>query len=298
MREEERDLIAVLYRPVREAEIPEAAELFLRTVADLYQRHNIASPPPPRVLVEKYYDHIRRTGIFRVAEVDGGLAAICHAFVRDALWFLSAFWTRPEMQGQKIGSPLLRQVWDEGVQAGAQKFFTWSSIDLQAMATYMKFGMLPGYQTLTFAGRINDLPEKRGGYEAQPLDISTATQIDEQIRETRREMDHRFWLSEMKAEGRQLSRGGRIVGYYYAQAGTVGPAAWFESEDAKAIIESACRDASAQSEQIRLLIPGLNHEAIRFALHVGLRLTAYSHLLTTAPFGEMDKYLTSGPSLF
>lgn len=283
---------------MRETEIREAAELFLTTVADLYQRHNVAAPLPPQPLVEKYYEHIRRTGIFRVAEVDDRLAAICHAFVRDQLWFLSAFWTRPEMQGQKIGSPLLRQVWDEGAQAGARKFFTWSSIDLQAMATYMKFGMLPGYQTLTFAGRMNDLPERSGDYETEPLDISTAAQIDEQVRETRREVDHQFWLTEMKAEGKQVSRGGRIVGYYYAQAGTVGPAAWLESEDAEAILESACRAASIQSEQIRLMIPGLNHAAIRFALQAGLRLTAYSHLLTSAPFGQMDKYLASGPSLF
>ena len=81
---------------------------------------------PPRAPVEKYYDHIRRTGIFRVAEVDGRLAAICHAVVRDALWFLSAFWTLPQLQGQKIGSPLLRQVWDQGTQAGAQKFLDWT----------------------------------------------------------------------------------------------------------------------------------------------------------------------------
>lgn len=291
-------MIAAQYRTVREAEIPATAELFLATVADLYQRHNVATPLPPQPFVEKYYEHIRRTGIFRVAEVDGRLAAICHAFVRDRLWFLSAFWTRPEMQGQKIGSPLLRQVWDEGARDGARKFFTWSSIDLQAMATYMKFGLLPGYQTLTFAGRMNDLTELRGDYETEPLDISTAAQIDEQVRETRREVDHQFWLTEMKAEGKQVSRGGRVVGYYYAQAGTVGPAAWLESEDALAILESACRDASAQSEQIRLMIPGVNHAAIRFALGVGLRLTAYSHLLTSAPFGQMDKYLASGPSLF
>jgi hypothetical protein len=37
---------------------------------------------------------------------------------------------------------------------------------------------------------------------------------------------------------------------------------------------------------------------LNFALRSGLKLTAYAHLLTTAPFGQMDKYLASGPSLF
>jgi GNAT superfamily N-acetyltransferase len=283
---------------VREAEMPEAVELFMTTVADLSKRLNLTMPLPPRGYVEKVYDHIRRTGIFQVAEVEGRLGAICHAVVRDHLWFLSGFWTRPGLQGQKIGSPMLRRVWDEGERAGARVFFTWSSTDLQAMATYMKFGMLPGYQTLTFAGAARCSPAARSGYDIQPFDQSAALALDEQVRETRREIDHQFWLAELKAEARQLSRGGRVAGYYYFNHGTIGPAAWLEAEDAEALLESACGEASAQAEQIRLMIPGPNHAAIRFALRAGLKLVAYSHLLSTAPFGQMDRYLASGPSLF
>ncbi|MDT5062371.1 MAG: hypothetical protein QOH63_2830 [Acidobacteriota bacterium] len=290
--------MTVEYRPVREAELPETVDLFLTTVADLRERQNLSWPLPPREGVEKVYSYIRRTGIFQVALVDGKLAAICHAVVRDHLWFLSGFWTHPTLQEQKIGSPLLRSVWNEGAQAGASLFFTWSSTDLQAMAAYMKFGMLPGYPTLTFAGTAHNLPLRNELYETNALDVSTAALIDEQVRETRREIDHHFWLSEMKSQGRQVSRDGRIVGYYYFNNGTIGPAAWLEAEDAEALMESACREASQQTEQIRLMLPGPNHAAIRFALKAGLKLAAYSHLLTTAPFGQMEKYLTSGPSLF
>ncbi|HKC65608.1 MAG TPA: hypothetical protein VKB86_18345, partial [Pyrinomonadaceae bacterium] len=88
------------------------------------------------------------------------------------------------------------------------------------------------------------------------------------------------------------------VGYYYFSNGNVGSAAWLESEDAEALLESACREASNQAEQIRLMIPGVNHSAIGFALRAGLKLVSYSHLLTTEPFGQMEKYLPSGPSLF
>jgi hypothetical protein len=102
----------------------------------------------------------------------------------------------------------------------------------------------------------------------------------------------------MKAEGREVSRDGRVAGYYYFNQGTIGPAAWLEMKDAEPLMASACREASRQTEQIRLMLPGPNHAAIEFALKTGLRLTAYSHLLTTAPFGQMEKYLTSGPSLF
>lgn len=288
----------VQYRAVREDELPETVELFLTTVADLRARQNLTWPLPPREGVTKAYRHIERTGIFHVAEVDGQVVSICHAIVRDHIWFLSGFWTLPGLQGQKIGSTLLRRVWDEGARAGAKIFFTWSSTDLQAMAAYMKFGMLPGYQVLTFAGALRALPEKRADYELAPLELSTATTIDEQIRATPREMDHQFWLSEMKSKGRQLNRSGRIVGYYYFNQGTIGPAAWLATEHAEALLESACREASTETEQIRLMIPGPNHTAIRFALKSGLKLAAYAHLLTTAPFGQMENYLTSGPSLF
>ncbi|HYG79100.1 MAG TPA: GNAT family N-acetyltransferase [Pyrinomonadaceae bacterium] len=288
----------VIYRPVREEELPATVELFLTTVADLYERMNTAAPLPPRGYVELNYEHIRRTGIFQVAEVDGRLAAICHAVVRDRLWFLSGFWTLPGWQGRKIGRPLLERVIDEGARLGATTFFTWSSTDLQAMATYMKTGMLPGYQTLTFAGAPRELAGERAGYETGPLDRGAALAIDERIRETRRETDHEFWQSVLKAEARQVVRAGSVVGYYYANNGTVGPAAWLDAEDADAVLESAARAASAQAEAVRLMIPGPNHAAIKFALRSGLKLSAYAHLLTTAPFGQMDKYLASGPSLF
>ncbi len=160
----------VIYRPVREAEMPEAATLFLVTVADLRERLNLTTPLPPREYIELAYEHIRRTGIFQVAELDGQLAAICHAVVRDSIWFLSGFWTLPGFQGQKIGRPLLERVMDEGARAGATTFFTWSSTDLQAMATYMKTGMLPGYQALTFTGVPGVLPGERAGYETVLLD--------------------------------------------------------------------------------------------------------------------------------
>jgi GNAT superfamily N-acetyltransferase len=292
------DLSEVIYRPVREEEMPEAITLFLVTVADLRERLNLTMPLPPRGYVEVAYEHIRRTGIFQVAELDGRLVSICHAVVRDHLWFLSAFWTLPGFQGQKIGRPLLERVREEGSRAGATTFFTWSSTDLQAMATYMKLGMLPGYQTLTFMGEPRGVADERAGYETVPLDRAVALSIDERIRETRREMDHEFWQSVLKAEGRQVVRAGSVVGYYYAGNGTVGPAAWLDAEDADAVLESAARAASAQGEQIRLMIPGPNHAAIRFALRSGLKLSAYAHLLTTAPLGQMDKYLASGPSLF
>jgi hypothetical protein len=291
----------IIYRAAREEELPATLDLFLEAVEDLYRRHNLQAPPPPRAAVEVAYGHIFRTGIFRVAEMDGRLVAIGHAIVRDALWFLSGFWARPEMAAGGVGGRLLREVWQAGAAAGARKFFVWSSMDLTAIASYLKVGMLPGYQVFTFAGHPaapGNVPDATAGYTVEPLSLATACDIDAQVRETRREVDHRLWLSEAGIEGRQVRRGGRLVGYYYFKGEAFGPAAWTEAEAAQALLTLGCREAAAQSDIVSLRVPGINHAAIRFALGHGLRLTATAHLFTSAPIGRMEQYLASGPSLF
>jgi GNAT superfamily N-acetyltransferase len=288
----------VRYRPVRDDEIAETAEIFVIAVADMYARHGINATPPEQAAVERGYRHVFETGIFHVAEIDGRVAAVCHAIVRDGLWFLSGFWMRPEFQRRRIGGALLKQVMDAGALVGADTFFTWSSVDQTAMAGYMRRGMLPGYQILTFAGALGELPPPRDEYQVQPLSLSNATALDRQVRATGREVDHQYWLKTAGQEGRQVLRDGRVAGYYQFHDGVIGPAAWSELDEGEALLEAACREAARHSGEVKLMIPGVNHTAIRFALHVGLRLSAYSHFLTTAPFGRMEQYLPSGPLLF
>lgn len=295
---EGRKVERVQYRSASEEEIPATIDIFHTALADVYKRHGLTVPLPPRAMVETNYRHIFRTGIFHVAEVEGRLAAICHAVVREHLWFLSGFWALPQLQGQGIGGSMLRLVMREGEAAGARKFFTWSSIDMTAMASYMRVQMLPGYQLLTFTGATDKLPKRPDGYEESPLELSIGVKLDERVRETGREIDHRFWLNESGHEGRRVLRDGELVGYYYFNHGIIGPAAWLKASDAEALLTLACREAAAESEQLRLTIPGINHAAIRFALQAGLRLTGNAHLLTSAPFGHMEQYLPSGPSLF
>jgi N-acetylglutamate synthase-like GNAT family acetyltransferase len=291
----------IIYRAAREEELPASLDLFLEAVNHLYRRHNLEMPLPPRSAVEAAYQHIFKTGIFRVAETDGKLVAICHAIRRDALWFLSGFWASPELVAGGVGGRLLREVWQEGAVAGAQKFFVWSSMDQTAIASYLKIGMLPGYQVFTFSGQsdaVRNLPDALTGYTSEPLSLEVACGIDREVRETRREEDHRFWLSEVELEGRQVRHNGRLVGYYYFKGESFGPAAWMEAEGAAAVLTLGCREAAAQSETISLRVPGINHDAIRFAFKHGLRLSGTAHLFTSAPIGRMEQYLASGPSLF
>jgi len=286
----------ILYRPARPEDVPQMADLFIEAVADMYARNNVKAAPPPRPAVIRAYEHVRSSGVFHLAESGGRITAIAGAAIRDQIWFLSAFWARPELQRGGLGMPLLKEVWSAGQKAGATVFCTWSSVDLTAMASYMKLGMMPGYQILLFEGAPKSIPAPEG-CESAPLEKTAAMELDHAVRGTRREVDHDLW-SGPGFQGRQVLRKGKCVGYYYISNGTIGPAAWSESREADAVMAFACREAASASSVVRFAVPGINHAALRFALDSGLRLASFSHFLTTAPFGSMERYLPSGPSLY
>lgn len=295
---EEVKMAEIQYRPARPEDVPEMADLFLEAVSNMYARNNITAALPPRPAVLLGYEHVRSTGIFHVAELEERIVAIAGAIVRDQLWYLSAFWARPDLQRRGIGMPLLRRVWDAGQGAGATIFFTWSSVDSTAMASYMKLGMVPGYPILLFEGAPRKLPSVASAYKVEALEKSHAMDLDQEMRRTRRPADHELWLDRLGLQGRQVLRDGEVVGYYYLGKGNIGPVAWNTPGDGEALLTLACQESSAMAPEVRLAVPGINHSALRFAFDSGLRLTSFAHFLTTAPFGRMDGYLPSGPSLF
>ena len=288
--------MTVRNRAAREEDVEPALDLFVGTLHDMLARNGVDPGELARDEWRYGYPHVYRTGIFRVAEEDGGLVAICHAIVRGPLWFLSGFWARPDRQRTGIGGRLLREVWDEGRARGASTFFTWSSIDLTAMASYLRRGMLPGYQILSFVGEPVGATQLAA--DVAPLTLDVAAEIDRDVIGTARDIDHGFWLTEPGRIGRAVVRGGRTLGYYYVRAGTIGPAAWTASADADAVLGRAVADAREQSAVVRLRALGASHDTIRFALARGLRLAGYSHLLATAAFGHLERYAPSGPTLF
>src|SRR5687768_17024473 len=140
----------VQYRVATPDDIPSMVDLFIHAVTAMLSRHGINAPIPPADGVAPVYEHIRSTGIFHVAEIDGQIVGIAGGVVRGTTWFLSGFWTRVDLRQRGIGMPLLRRVWDAGVGAGAKQFFVWSSPDPTAMASYMKLGMMPQYALAMF----------------------------------------------------------------------------------------------------------------------------------------------------
>ena len=257
-----------------------------------------APPPPPSLVDEEEagYRFVASNGIFRVAVQDGRMVALACAILRDDEWFLSGFWADASLRQRGIGGPLLREVWDEGVRRGARRQFVWASPDPAAIATYLKFGMLPGSQLFAFAGTAR--PTAAPGLETNALTVDDAAAIDRVIRGVGRAVDHQWWLGQPERVARLVIARGKPAGYYYVADGRIGPAAWLESGDGAAVLADAIRDAAAQSEQVQPVVPGMNHVGIAAALGAGLRLERSSHVLWSEPFGRMEQYTPSGPTLF
>lgn len=283
-------------RAIRDDEFPAAAELFFGSLADLAARHNMPAPHRDIELVAKGYAYVARTGAFRVATIDERIVALACAILRGPWWFLSGFWTDPSLRLRGIGGPLLREVWDEGGTRGARVFSVWASIDGPAIASYLKLGMLPGTQLFAFAGAASRTPAT--SLRAEPLSPERVAELDRDLVGARRDGDHAYWLDRDGARGRVVLSGDRLVGYYYAHDGTVGPVGWTRDQLGGSVLALAIADAAADGKEVQLTVPGSNHVALRFALASGLRLVRQSHLLRTEPIGRMERYIPSGPLLF
>jgi GNAT superfamily N-acetyltransferase len=289
-------MVPVQYRDLAFEEAAAAADVFLVTVRDLGARHGLPVPPFTREALTRLYEHVQRTGIFQVAESDGRIVAICAATVRDDVWFLSMFWTLPEAQRRGIGRPLIERVWREGVERGARQQFVWSSIDFTATATYMKLGMLPICQIMTFAGAIERPPLAPDGYALVDLDPREVDRIDRAARGASCRQDRAFSIA-AGAEGRLVVRGGAAVGYFLVNDGAIGPVAWTDEAHSRAVLGLAFRRASGRGPA-RIAALGIQHGAIRTALGAGLRLVSTAHLLATEKFTAFERYIPSGPALY
>ena len=293
--------VEVVYRAARPEDVAVADEIHRVTRDQMLTRNNLPVPQHDPATGRADFQHVLETGIFEVAEVGGRVAAVCHAVVRDQVWFLSSFWVLPEFQNRGIGGPLTRRVTDAGEAQGAGGFCVWSSVDPTAIATYMKLGMMPGTQLLKFSAveEHASLPAVPDGYEKRPLEPEDAMPIDRVVRATAREVDHRFWAGQSFRRGRLVLHRGKPCGYYYIlDSGDVAPAAWLAPVDGDAVLTLACRDGLDQAGKTGLKFVGSNHQAIRFALQSGFQFDGYSHFLTTSPFGKLDQYVVSGPLLF
>ena len=159
-------------------------------------------------------------------------------FVREELWFLSDLFMLPEAYGRGIGGELLRRCVAAGDARGAKIRAVASSHDLGAQKLYIAAGMVPQFPLYGIEGaarKLIDLPRSR--VEAKSIikpaaasrtSIRRLGDLDATIWGRRRDIDHRYWLSEGGAKCVAIAAAsGAIVAYAYysTESGRIGPVA-------------------------------------------------------------------------
>lgn len=284
--------MSIDHRSGRAEDLPKAAALFCEAYFDLARRNGLTPAPVTPAEMMPAYTHLLETGLFEVACEGDALRAFAMGFVRDDLFFLSMFWTQPGKQKRGLGRPCLDRILAAARARGARTFSVWSSIDFAALGSYLKRGMRPVGPVLTFMGE--PVVEQPDG-ELVPLAPGVAAALDAEVRGTPRRIDHAFF-TETK-QGFEVRRDGRSLGYFYAKGGRVGPAAW-QAGEGSAVLRAGLHVAARETASVVMAVLGPSSEAIDAALGAGLKIVGTSHLLTSAPFGALDRYVPSGPALF
>jgi hypothetical protein len=237
------------------------------------------------------------------------IAGFCCYIVRDKLWFLSYLSVSPEFQGTGVGRHLFGTALSEGREnaeiemlAAYTNSSNWPSISL-----YTRSGIFPRMPVLRLEGTITNLCEPTQPVEALPGEVASLTEeslaviddIDLQVRDYTRTIDHRFWLGARGMRCYLFTDDGHTVGYaYVSDDGTIGPLAALEAPDVTRIL-CYCLDrlASEGADKFLVHVPGENTGALSLLYDRGFILHDLSLVMSSVPFGKWENYIISRPSL-
>jgi GNAT superfamily N-acetyltransferase len=231
---------------------------------------------------------------FWVAEADGDMVGFGIAVQREHTWYLAALHVRPAYQARGVGAEVVRRCLaaarpDSLLIVGADARNPVSN------ALYGRFGMYPETPLVELSG-----PAEPGSTAVLLAGPPTAAELDRFDRASlgmTRPQDHAFWSSVSSLRAYSVLRENRTVGYAYVQAdGAIGPIAVLDPEDlASAVEASIAAAARLGAASARIRIPGVARPTIARLLARGWRYgDAVTLVLTSAPWGRWDRYVTSG----
>lgn len=297
--------VEVAYRQPMEHELERTYEIFLEAAGELNRQHGrVANPgagaPRARALAFRRSALRHDAERFWVAEVDGELVGFGAAVQRGRIWHLAALHVVPAFQAQGVGREILRRCL-RASPPGTLYTVVSDSINPVSNALYAKRGMLPQVVLLQLEGpaAAADAPVDMvlEAFPANGADPALLGAIDLAVLDCLRPEDHELWASVPTLAGFYVRRGAGIVGYVYVAAtGSLGPGAVLRPEDfapAVGLAINAAQTMGAETAKVRIssqcrpAISELLVRGFRYGPSIGL-------LLTSEPWGQMDRYLSSG----
>jgi GNAT superfamily N-acetyltransferase len=252
------------------------------------------SDPPERFLAFRASALRHDPDGFWVAEDDGGLVGFGIAVRREHVWYLAALHVRPRYQSRGLGAEIIRKTL-QAARPGSLLTVGADARNPVSNALYGRFGMFPETPLVPLLGP-SGAGDTRILVPGLPAHGDLAA-IDRAVLDVARPEDHAFWESVASLRAFTVVRDGRAVGYAYVQAdGAIGPIAVTDPVDLAPALEASIAVAAelgALTAHVR--IPGAARDAIRSLLARGWRYgDAVTLVLTSAPWGHWDRYVTSG----
>ena len=226
--------------------------------------------------------------------------------LRGDWWFLSSLFVLPEAQGLGVGARLF-ELAATGAPPGAVRATITDSLQPVSNTLYARRGLLPREVLIGFDGRPSerDAPPRLGTLAPEPLTLAAIPElleIDASAAGVDRSVDHEFYLTGGGRYGYLFRRRGRAAGYVLLRRdGWVGPLAAVRAQDVEAITAYGIADLQARgfAEQVRAGVTGRCEGAQRAFWGAGLRFSSTPGLLLSSrPFGRLDRYVAASYGLF
>jgi GNAT superfamily N-acetyltransferase len=297
---------AVTYEPGTTADSYAVFLIFERTYADLTRRSGASestSIADPEALARMWaarrsmYEHLATTADqFWLAKRGDKTVGFARSILRGSLRLLTEFFVLPGEQSSGLGRELLARAFPA---AGAERRWLLATSDLRAQAVYLKQGLFPGFPAYYLWRQPRELPLQKTQLDIEPVESSAATiqamgDIDSQLLDHRRDVDHNWLMSDRQAY--LYRRDGLTVGYGYVGRRS-GPFALLNDADFPVVL------AHAESETARLgrthfglEVPMVNHSAAAYLLNNGFQIDSFiAQFMSDGPTGHFGNYIITSP---
>jgi len=246
---------------------------------------------------------------FQVAVSDGEVVCYAITILRGKTHFLAQFFALPGYQSRGIGRKVLARAFESPQTPSDVNRCLTASPDIRAQSLYLKFGTRPQTVIYLFTGKPNKADGK-GGLELQQVgppgrptkrSLETAARFDRVLREARRDVDQRFFLTAAKGSRFfQAKSGDRVVGYVVVRgSGGIGPAAVEDPSLSGDLLAAAIAKAHELGlKKVVIWVPGINGGAVRAAFEAGLKIDFAAVWMAARPVGNLEAYIPSGGVLF
>jgi GNAT superfamily N-acetyltransferase len=301
--------MAVSLRRAQYDDIQGVAEVYRRSILDIYQRHGFAEPQIIPSGTNPFYAFVLREepdGFF-VAEDAGRVVGAAFSWVRGTSWFLSHLFILPEYQGQGIGKGLLKRTLEYCTKAGAtHRAVITMAFNPASIAIYLGNGMYPIENIyLMRASNISkgeDI-ERNDAVSYERIEPAfwrsgDLSHIDMEVLGMSRMRHHQYFLQDRDAPCYLFRHSSQVVAYGYLWPdGRIGPVAALNEAPYDVILKTIIGLARKSCPVLTMMVPGSNRVAMEVAIAHGFSIILPYLILTSQPFGAWDRYLFHSPGM-